>query len=99
MVYLSENVCTGNSQLFTDSYVFCDVTIDMSLPKKKNLTASVNAKICFEFFQSFCQELDGSWFTRREFDCGAVIQGVSDSRVRGSDESAKLKLDRGREGD
>ena len=26
-------------------------------------------------------------------------QGVNDSMIRGSDESAKLKLDRGREGD
>ena len=48
---------------------------------------------------SLCQELDSSWLTRCELDCVAVEQGVSDSVVRGSDESAKLKLDRGREGD
>ena len=46
-----------------------------------------------------CQELDGSWLTWRELNCVAVEQGVSDSVVRGLDESAELKLDRGREGD
>ena len=42
-----------------------------------------------------CQELDGSW----QLDVSEVVvllkQGFSDTMVEDSDESAKLKLDRG----